>query len=84
MLANGIANYLANPRLQLFSGSTEIGSNDDWQSATNHATLSASGFAPSDPKEAAIYTTLNPGAYTVIVTGVGGTTGVGIVEVFAQ
>jgi hypothetical protein len=28
--------------------------------------------------------TLDPGAYTAIVTGAGGTTGVGIVEVFGQ
>ena len=34
--------------------------------------------------EAAIVVTLPPGAYTAIVTGVGGTTGVGIVEVFAR
>jgi hypothetical protein len=27
--------------------------------------------------------TLSPGAYTAIVSGVGGTTGMGIVEVFA-
>jgi hypothetical protein len=84
MLANGITNYLANPMLQLFSGPNQIAVNDDWQSAANSADLLASGFAPSDPKEAAILITLNPGAYTAIVTGVGGTTGVGIIEVFAK
>ena len=84
MLANGITNYLANPMLQLFSGPNQIDVNDDWQTAANQADLLASGFAPSDPNEAALLITLNPGPYTVIVTGVGNTTGVGIIEVFAQ
>jgi hypothetical protein len=84
MIANGITNALANPKLQLYSGATEIASNDDWQSAANQSELAASGFAPSELLESSILTTLNPGAYTVIVTGVGGTTGVAIVEVFAK
>jgi hypothetical protein len=80
----GITNALANPTLQLFSGSTLFASNDDWGSAFNAAAITASGFAPGDTREAAILITLNPGAYTAIVTGAGNTTGVGIVEVFAQ
>lgn len=43
----------------------------------------ASGLAPPHALDSAIYITLNPGAYTAIVQGAGGTTGVGIVEVFA-
>ena len=50
--------------------------------AANQAQVQASGFAPSDPLESAILVTLDPGAYTAIVTGVGGTSGVAIVEVF--
>jgi hypothetical protein len=81
----GIANALANPALLLVRSSDQsaIGSNDDWQTAGNAAALAASGFAPSNPLEAALLVTLPPGAYTAIVSGVGGT-GVGIVEVFAQ
>lgn len=78
----GIANFLPNPMLQLFSGATQIAVNDNWQTAANQATLTSSGFAPSDALEAAIYVNLAPGAYTAIVTGVGGATGVGIIEVF--
>ena len=44
--------------------------------------IQASGFAPSDPLESAILVTLQPGAYTAIVSGVGGGSGVAIVEVF--
>ena len=39
-------------------------------------------FAPADPAESAIIATLAPGAYTAIVQGVGGGTGVGTVEVY--
>jgi len=78
----GIVNFLSNPQLQLFSGATPIAVNDDWQQAANAAALSATGFAPADASEAAILTTLAPGAYTAIVSGVGRATGVGIVEVF--
>ena len=80
----GIANAIANPRLELYSGPTVIASNDNWQTATNAAAIQASGFAPSNANESAILITLAPGAYTAIVTGAGGTTGVGIIEVFAQ
>lgn len=82
LTAAGVPGVLANPKLQLFSGQTEIGNNDDWQAASNASTLQASGYAPADAAEAAIYVTLNPGAYTAIVSGVGNTTGVAIVEVF--
>jgi hypothetical protein len=58
--------------------------NDNWQQAANAAAIQASGFAPLDPAESAILVTLQPGAYTAIVTGVGGTTGVAIIEVFAN
>jgi len=42
----------------------------------------ASGFQPNNPLEPAVIATLAPGAYTAIVSGAGGTTGVGLVGVF--
>ena len=80
----GITNALANPTLQLVRSSDQsvLATNDDWQSAANAADITASGFAPSDSHESAILMTLQPGAYTAIVSGAGGATGVGIVEVF--
>jgi len=83
----GIPNALLDPVLQLFDGPTPIATNDDWQLQATPADLAriqGSGFAPSDTREAVISITLPPGAYTAIVTGKNGTTGVGIVEVFAQ
>ena len=78
----GITNALANPRLDLYAGPTVIASNDDWGTAANAPDLVASGLAPGNAREPALLVTLAPGAYTAMVTGVGGTTGVGIVEVF--
>jgi hypothetical protein len=85
LVAAGIPNALANPSLQLIRSADNavIAANDNWASAANAASITASGFAPSNPNEAAILVTLNPGAYTAIVSGSGGGTGVGIVEVFS-
>ena len=82
MAALGVPDTLADPQLQLFSGQTQIGFNNNWQDASNSAQLTTSGFAPSHSLESAILVNLAPGAYTAIVSGVGGTTGVGLVEVF--
>ncbi len=39
---------------------------------------------PADPREPAIKLTLIPGAYTAIVSGKGGQTGIALVEVYAE
>jgi hypothetical protein len=89
----GVPGALANPTLRLFSGQTAIAENDNWQVAlplcqqTGHtcgspADITATGLAPTASLEAAVLITLNPGPYTAIVSGVGGTTGVGLIEVF--
>ncbi|HEX5129035.1 MAG TPA: CHRD domain-containing protein, partial [Usitatibacter sp.] len=80
----GITNALANPTLRLVRSSDQVTlvTNDDWQAAANQAQLSAAGFAPSDALEAAILVSLPPGAYTAIVEGVGGGTGVAVVGVY--
>jgi hypothetical protein len=86
----GVAGALANPQLELHDSSSTIATNDDWQTtqiggvitADQSADIQSSGFAPVDPAESAIIATLAPGAYTAIVQGVGGGTGVGTVEVY--
>ena len=82
LAAHGVQGALAGTRLDLYSGANLVASNDDWQQAANAATLSSSGYAPADVRESALLMTLNPGAYTAIVSGEGGSTGVGLVEVF--
>ena len=48
------------------------------------AMLSAMGFAPTHPLEAAMVVNLAPGAYTAIVYGQNNSTGIGIVEFYPQ
>jgi len=83
----GIANPLANPALTLMRSSdqTIVDSNDDWEYQTHREALTAivnSGFQPKDPLEPAIIATLAPGAYTAIVSGANGGTGVGLVAAY--
>jgi YVTN family beta-propeller protein len=78
----GVSGVLSDPQLELHnSDGTTIASNDNWQD-TQETLIEATGLAPTDPAESAIDTTLPPGAYTAILSGVGGTTGVGLVEVY--
>jgi hypothetical protein len=83
----GIPNALANPTLTLVrqSDSATLKVNDNWQTQTipgDVAAIQATGFQPNNTQEPAIIATLPPGAYTAIVSGVGGGTGVGLVGVF--
>lgn len=59
-----------------------VAANDDWQTDQKTA-IEATGLQPSDLRESAIVlTNFEPGPYTAIVRGKGGTTGVGLVEIF--
>lgn len=79
--AAGVSGVLADPLLRLFSGQTVIAENDNWQTG-NCRTEAPEGLRPSDPKDACLVMTLAPGPYTAIVSGVGNTTGIAIVEAF--
>jgi len=93
LAALGVPGVLTDPVLRLFAGQTAIAENDDWQvslplcqqsghTCGDAAAIAATGSAPSHPLEAALLITLPPGPYTAIVSGFGGSTGVGLVEVF--
>lgn len=74
---------LADPILELHdSTGATIATNDNWMNASNKQAIIDAGFAPSDDNESAILQTLDPGVYTTIVRGVGGTTGAALVEVY--
>jgi sugar lactone lactonase YvrE len=78
----GVAGALQDPTLQLLnSGGGVIATNDNWR-ATQQSQIQATGLAPPDDRESAIYVTLPAGTYTAIVRGVSSTTGVAIVEVY--
>jgi hypothetical protein len=82
-LANfGIPNPLADPTLELHgpAGFTTMTSNN-WRD-TQEDPIIATGRAPSNDLESAIVAELAPGAYTAILAGNAGTTGVGLVEIW--
>lgn len=73
---------MADPTLELRDASgTVVGSNDDWRS-TQQSAITATGVAPTRDAESAIVISFAPGAYTAIVRGANGTTGVAVVEVY--
>jgi hypothetical protein len=80
----GISDLLADPTLDLHdSNGTLLMSDDNWNDDANQAdAISANGMAPQSDLEAAIVTTLPPGAYTAIISGKGGGTGVAVAEVY--
>jgi hypothetical protein len=77
----GVTDALADPTISLFdSDGNLVASNDNWMDDPNMQMVFDHGLAPSDPNESAIYEVLPIGAYTVILSGVGDTTGIGLVE----
>jgi hypothetical protein len=82
-----IPGVVADPQLVLFNAaSVKIAENDNWGGtvALTTAFTSVGAFQLSGPtsRDAALLVTLAPGNYTAQVTGVGGTTGTAIVEVY--
>ena len=76
-----VVGFLTDPTLELRAGSTIVSSNDDWRNA-QEAEIQATTIPPSDDRESAIVATLDPGAYTAILAGKNGGTGVGLVEIY--
>jgi len=84
LTAVGVPNVLANPTLELRNGNgVVLMSDNDWQDdPTQAAELIAAGLAPTNSLESAMATTLPPGVYTALLSGVNSGTGVGLVEVY--
>ena len=81
--ANPIAGTLANPYLELRDGSGNVlVANDNWTTSPQESEIIASTLAPTNSQESAVIATLEPGAYTAIVEGADGGSGIGLVEVF--
>jgi hypothetical protein len=81
----GVNDVLADPKLDLYRGSAVIQTNDNWggTAALTAAFGQVGAFAlPTNSRDAVLQTSLQPGAYSVQISGVGGTTGVAMVEVY--
>jgi hypothetical protein len=80
---SGVTNPLSDPILELRDSSGAIiASNNDWQD-TQKAQITASGLAPTDSHESAIFATLPNGNYTAVVRSADSTMGTAVVEVFS-
>jgi hypothetical protein len=87
--AFAVAGVLADPQISVYSGSTLVASNDNWETGASTAVQISGASAQvgafaltAGSKDAALLLTLQPGAYTVVVSGVNATTGVALVEVY--
>ncbi len=82
----GVTGVLADPKITVYRGSDVVETNDDWGGTqalkAAFTAVGAEQLASDGSKDAALLVTLNPGAYTVHVTGATGTTGVALVEIF--
>jgi hypothetical protein len=86
----GVGGVIADPRITLYNSSqAKIAENDNWSTVPEAGALSAAAtqvgaFAlAGGSKDAAMLVTVQPGAYTVVVSGANDAmTGVGLVEVY--
>lgn len=77
-----VSGFLADPVLELHDApGALIVSNGNWRT-DQEAEIVATGIPPTNDAEAAIVTTLDPGAYTAVVTGSNNGSGVALVEVY--
>ena len=78
----GVNGSLTDPQVDLYdSQGTKLAYNDNWRD-TQEAAIAATGLPPTDDRESAINISLAPGAYTAIVSGVGDTSGVALIEAY--
>ena len=78
----GVTDALPDPTLELHDGNgVLIQDNDNWKDS-QQTEIEATGLQPTNDLESAVLETLAPGAYTAIVAGSGGVTGVALVEVY--
>jgi hypothetical protein len=88
LTGSGLQSALADPTLELHNanGGT-IATNDNWKTndqsqQSQEAQIKSTTIAPSNDLESAIAATLSPGAYTAVVRGKNGSTGLAVVEVY--
>lgn len=84
----GVSGTIPDPILTLFQGATALAANDDWELSRSASAVAATGVRvgafplAAASLDAALLITLSPGAYTVVVSGADGRTGIALVEVY--
>lgn len=83
------ADTLADPTISLHHGATVVATNDNWTDNGNGDTITTTGaqvgaqpIAASDTTSAALAITLDPGVYSFVVNGKGGTSGIVLLEIY--
>jgi len=77
----GVAGAMEDPLFVVYNGyGVIVANNDDWKQ--NRAVVEPTGMGPDDDREAADVRTLQPGAYTAVVSPARGKSGVGLVEFY--
>ena len=83
LAAAGVSGTLADPTLDLYNqDGIVIDSNDDWENSPEANQIAVTGLPPTESHESAILRQLSPGAYTAVVRGKDGASGVALVEVY--
>ena len=80
----GLTTALVDPKVEIFnSAEQKIAENDNWAAALAPVFTQVGAYAfTAGSKDAALLVTLQPGSYTAQLSGVGGTTGEGVAEVY--
>lgn len=80
----GVTGFLQDPKLEIYNSSqAKVTENDNWNSELAATFTAVGAFAlDANSRDAALVTTLPPGSYTVQVSGVGGGTGEGLIEIY--
>jgi phospholipase/lecithinase/hemolysin len=82
LAANGVAEALLDPTLELFDeNGVSLAFNDDWKQGQAQSVI-ATQLAPGDDREAVIVAFTPPGNYTAVVRGKDDMTGVALVEAY--
>lgn len=87
LTAFGVGGVLTDPKLELHDRTGAIvAANDDWGGTaalkSTFQSVGAFGLQSDGSHDAALTVTLAPGSYTAHVSGVGNTTGVGLIELY--
>jgi hypothetical protein len=80
----GIAGAIPDPKIDIYSDTTVIATNNDWSDPAVAATAAAVGAfpLPVGSKDAASVLQYTPGSYTVQVSGVGASSGIVLIEIY--
>lgn len=79
----GLTGLLADPKLILFAGTTQLAENDSWDPNLSPTFASVGAFAlPALSKDAALVQNLPAGGYTAHLTGGNGGTGEALIEIY--